>query len=122
MLAGLSAAVGAPECSPELRSRLRVLELRRGAPQHLDRLLDEGGVRAADRVEVATLVQQLRQASGRVAAQDAQSRTGVAEKEQAGGFGKGLSKADALKRGRGLVQLALLHEGVGEERSGVSGE
>ena len=84
---------------------------------------DEGGVAAADRLEAATGVEHLLEAADQIAVQQAQARADVGEVEQARIiFGEGLADTGAGQRGRGFVELALLHQGLGEKGGGVAQE
>jgi hypothetical protein len=76
---------------------------------------EEGGVAAADGLEETTSREQLLHAAGQVAPQDAQARAVLADEEQRRAVGCRLGSG-AGQRGRGLLELALLHQRVGEER------
>jgi hypothetical protein len=64
---------------------------------------------------VATNFERVLQAAGQIAGQHAQARPEVREEEQARVLGEGPSQTDAVKRRRGLIELALFHEGLGED-------
>jgi hypothetical protein len=76
----------------------------------------EGGVAAPQLLEAATGLEGLLEPPGQVAAQHAQTRAAVGKEEQAGSVGEGLAHNGAGEGSRGIVELALLHQGVGEKR------
>src|SRR5512132_4154221 len=81
---------------------------------------DERRVAASDEIEAAACLYELLGASGQITAKDAQPGAAVAQKEDAFAVQTGLAEGDAGQGGRGLVELALFHQRVGEKRRGVS--
>src|SRR5512132_1544548 len=81
---------------------------------------DERRVAASDEIEAAACLYELLGPSGQITANDPQPGAAVAQKEDALAVQTGLAEGDAGQGGRGLVELALFHQRVGEKRRGVS--
>ena len=80
----------------------------------------EGGVAASDRFEAATSVEHLCEPAGQIAVQQAQAGADVGEEEQPRIIAEGLADSGAGQCGRGIVELALLHQRLGEKGGGMA--